>query len=250
MEDDSLSTKTEEKVAVPEQIENPVLLPAVMADDKILPISEMPIETLLDLVGAVEPSEENRPESDEEQERVDPPPQMPMSPPPGESIHTYDPGNEDGLFQASLVSVNSQASSSIKESDSSDMESLSKEIFFVRSPEPKINLGAQIVEDQVKRTLERDRVRNEKLGLDDVGESFDRLSSKRYDVISEMIPKTTKRKDWLPPTNTDQDGSSDQSNIQPLGGSRRQSGKFTFFFFLSRPTQFFWNDNDFSFDFE
>lgn len=250
MEDDSLSTKTEEKVAVPEQIENPVLLPAVMADDKILPISEMPIETLLDLVGAVEPSEENRPESDEEQERVDPPPQMPMSPPPGESIHTYDPGNEDGLFQASLVSVNSQASSSIKESDSSDMESLSKELFFVRSPEPKINLGAQIVEDQVKRTLERDRVRNEKLGLDDVGESFDRLSSKRYDVISEMIPKTTKRKDWLPPTNTDQDGSSDQSNIQPLGGSRRQSGKFTFFFFLSRPTQFFWNDNDFSFDFE
>ncbi len=225
MEDDLLLTRKEEKVAVAEQIVKPVFLSDVMSDDKVLPISEIPIETLLDLVGAVEPSEVNRAESEEDEERVDPPPRMPMSPPPGEPFRTYDPANEDGLFQASLVSVNSQASSSIKESDTSDTESLSKER-FIRSPEPKINLGAQIVENEVKRTQERDRARNEKLGLDDVGESFDRLSSKRYDVINEMKPKTAKRKDWLHSPSTDQDGSSDQSTLQPLDGNRRQSGKF------------------------
>nr|CAH0105745.1 unnamed protein product [Daphnia galeata] len=217
MEDDLLLTRKEEKVAVAEQIVKPVFLSDVMSDDKVLPISEIPIETLLDLVGAVEPSENANVSASRE------------------PFRTYDPANEDGLFQASLVSVNSQASSSIKESDTSDTESLSKER-FIRSPEPKINLGAQIVENEVKRTQERDRARNEKLGLDDVGESFDRLSSKRYDVINEMKPKTAKRKDWLHSPSTDQDGSSDQSTLQPLDGNRRQSGKFkksTYLLFLN-----------------
>lgn len=223
MEDDLLSNGMEEKVATSEQTTQPVLLPVVMAEDKILPISEIPIETLLDLVGSVEPSEAKRPESESEsdEERVVRPPQMPMSPPPGEPFRTYDPANEDGLFQASLVSVDSQASSSMKESDVSDMESLSKET--IRSPEPKTNLGAQIVEDDVKRMQERDRARNEKLGLDNVGPSFDRLSSSRYDVISEMTPKTTKRKNWLPSTTVDAT-STDQLEPPPLDGNRRLSG--------------------------
>lgn len=222
MEDDMLSNRMEEKVAL-EKTTQPVMLAVMMADDKIMPISEIPIETLLNLVGSVEPSEANRPESEweSEEERVVLPPQMPMSPPPGEPFRTYDPANEDGLFQASLVSINSQASSSsMKESDVSDMESFTKET--VRSPEPKANLGAQIVEDDVKRMQERDRARNEKLGLDNVGESFERLSSNRYNVISEMTPKTTKRKNWLSSTT---DASADQLEHPPLDGSRRQSGK-------------------------
>ncbi|KAI9564967.1 hypothetical protein GHT06_008708 [Daphnia sinensis] len=222
MEDDLQSSGMEEKVGAPEQTTQPVLLPVVMAEDKILPISEIPIETLLDLVGSVEPSEAKRPESESESddERVVRPPQMPMSPPPGEPFRTFDPANEDGLFQASLVSVNSQASSSMKESDVSDMESLSKET--IRSPEPKANLGAQIVEDEVKRMQERDRIRNEKLGLDNVGQSFERLSSNRYNVISEMTPKTTKRKNWLSPA-TEDATSSDQLEPPPLDGNRRLS---------------------------
>ncbi|XP_057370275.1 uncharacterized protein LOC130691352 isoform X3 [Daphnia carinata] len=222
MEDDLQPNGMEEKVGAPEQTTQPVLLPVVMAEDKILPVSEIPIETLLDLVGSVEPSEAKRPESESEsdEEHVVRPPQMPLSPPPGEPFRTYDPANEDGLFQASLVSVNSQASSSMKESDVSDMESFSKET--IRSPEPKANLGAQIVEDEMKRMQERDRLRNEKLGLDNVGQSFDRLSSNRYNVIDEMTPKTTKRKNWLSPATVNAT-SSDQLEPSPLDGNRRLS---------------------------
>ena len=190
----------------------PVLLPGV-------PISEIPIRKILDLVGSIEPSEMSS-GSDEEEGRA--PPRMPMSPPPSDSYRNY----EDGVFQASLVSVDSQGSSSltsssIKEGDS-DLDSLTKDR-FVRSPEPGSNLGAKIVEDEVKRMQQRDRARNEKLGLEDVGESFDKLKIQRYNVIDEMTPKTTKRKDWLSPLPEP----TNQLEPPPLDGNRRPSGKST-----------------------
>lgn len=214
-----LLTRSQEKVSAPEV--KPVLLPAT-TDDKMVPISEIPIKRILDLAGCIVPSEASS-GSDEEDGHA--PPGMPMSPPPSEAFRFHETGNEDGVFQASLVSVDSQASSSItstslKEGDS-DLDSLTKDR-FIRSPEPANNLGAKIVEDQVKRMKERDRVRNEKLGLENVGESFDNLKNKRYDVIDEMTPKTTKRKDWLSPS---PEPNSNQLEPPPLDGSRRLSCK-------------------------
>lgn len=243
-----LLTPTEEKVSGSGTTEEPVLLQVTNGDNKTVPISEIPIERLLDLAGSVEPSDVNSAQSDSDDGGAEPP-SMPMSPPPSEIFRNLD---DDGLFQASLVSVDSQGSSmttsslnsGLKETnDTSDTESMST-IPTVRTPEPKMNLGAKIVEDQVKRMQELEHARNQRLGLEDVGESFDKLSSSRLDVIDQMKPKTVKRKEWLSPA---KDNNTDQEELtsfiaQPLDGKQR-SGKFERQTVFSRCKKRFWNSN-------
>ena len=205
-------TQPEEKVSGSEELVSPVVLEA-KAEDKMVPISEIPISQLLEMAGTVVPSDVNATNLDENEDvNEQEPPRMPMSPPPLNSAQ------EDDLYLASLVSVDSQGSSMTTSSASADS------IRSVRSPEPKMNIGAKIVEDQVKKMQELEHARNEKLGLEDIGESYEKLNSSRYDVINEMTPKKAKRAVWL--TSTAEEDSNQQEpsadlKSQPLDGVSR-----------------------------
>ena len=207
----------------------------------------IPIETLLDLAGPIEPSEvviDTKDGDDDGGEMESIPPQMPMSPPPlqpkvaprSSSLIQRDTGDEadsnqsrqdDGidLFQASFVNVDSQASSLTDTNDDRPQHS-----GRFMSPEPSNvsrshNLGAKIVEDELKKQKEKDRARNEKLGLEDVGDSFEKLSMTRYDIISEMTPKKYKTASsgaFSPPTSYE--GGSTELNFSSEDGVFKKPG--------------------------
>ena len=210
----------------------------------------IPIETLLDLAGPIEPSQVVLNDGDDEEEDSNPPPQMPMSPPPQfvqpkaaprSSFISYnndhdgdDDEDDQDLFQASFVSVDSQtsnASTTIEmnnnNNNSNNGEHDSSLSERVMSPSDRgrqsSNLGAKIVEDEVKKQKEMDRVRIEKLGLEDVGESFEKLNMKRYDIINEMTPK--KRNLILNSSGAFSPPPVDESPFSPLDGSTKKPGK-------------------------
>jgi len=209
---------------------------------------------LLDLAGPIEPSQvllnDGSGGGGDEDEDA-PPPQIPMSPPPQfiqqpkaaprSSFISYNNNNDDGggagddddqdLFQASFVSVDSQASSTSTTIEMNNDLSLSDERIMSPSMDHNNssssgrqinNLGAKIVEDAVKKQKQKDRVRMEKLGLEDVGDSFEKLNMKRYDIIDEMTPKKrnlvlNSSGAFSPPP--------EELPFSPLDGSTKKPGK-------------------------
>lgn len=200
------------------------------------PLEKIPINVLLDMAGPVQPSEEN---GTEIEESVPEAPRMPISPPPqvmprsrAIPIVDYQPEEED-LYSASLATVDSLASSSSLGDTNNNERSIS-------SPEPRPNLGAKIVEDQVRKQQKKDLIRSQNLDLDpEIGESFDKLELKRQDLIDEMTPKRKNMmNNWVqsptsegPSTSGDMDHDTHLLEI-PLDGSRKASSKSYIFFFL------------------
>lgn len=219
-----------------EQLEE--LSSTLVANNKMEePLEKIPINVLLDMAGPVQPSEENGTEIDE---TVPEAPMMPISPPPQVAprsraipIDDNKPEDED-LYLASLATVDSLASSSSLGDSNNNERSIS-------SPEPRPNLGAKIVEDQVRKQQKKDLIRSKNLDLDpEIGESFDKLELKRQDLIDEMTPKRKNMlNNWVqsptsdgPSTSGDMDHDTHLNEI-PLDGSKKAPSKSLIFFFFS-----------------
>jgi len=175
-------------------------------------MEEMPLEELLDRA-QVEPSE-NEQVDDDDLEGA-PPPQMPNSPPPvapQPKSRTLVPSVvNDGIFQASVANVDSQPSSvSTEEMNNNSLE------FRSMSPiSPRGNMGAIIVEDKIKKQQLKDQIRSEKVGIENIGDSFEDIERERWDIIEQLTPKAKKTSSWLPASSDD---SSTNFQKQPIDG--------------------------------
>lgn len=110
----------------------------------------------------------------------------------GDSTGEKSGDDKDGYFEAKLASCDSD------QKNNGDCYAEQKRPGSrVMSPEPE-NLGARIFEDITKKKERLERERNQKLGLVEAGDSFEKLNLKRYDLIEQMTPKKPKKIEWLP----------------------------------------------------
>ena len=174
-------------------------------------MEEMPLEELLDRA-QVEPSE-NQQVDDDELDGVAPP-QMPSSAPPvapqPKSRTLVPPVVNDGIFQASVANVDSQPSSVSTE----EMNNNSLELRSMSPISPRGNMGAIIVEDKIKKQQLKDQIRSDKVGIENIGDSFEDIERERWDIIEQLTPKAKKTSSWLPAS----DDASTNFPKQPIDG--------------------------------